>query len=36
MLELVDGLIDFTYSILQFGVVGVGDGEEVHSLLFHF
>ena len=34
-LEFVDGLVDFADAVLQFGVVGVGDGEEVDSLLLH-
>jgi hypothetical protein len=35
MLEFVDGLIDFADSVLQLGVVGVGNGEKVDSLLLH-
>jgi hypothetical protein len=34
-LELVDGLVDFADAVLQLGVVGVGDGQEVYSLLLH-
>ena len=34
--EFVDGLVDLADALLEFGVVGVGDGEEVDSLLLHF
>ncbi len=34
--EFVDGFVDLADALLEFGVVGVGDGEEVDSLLLHF
>ncbi len=33
--ELIDGLVDLADAVLQLGVVGVGDGEEVDALLLH-
>src|SRR5216683_1461713 len=34
-LEFFDGLVDLADAVLQVGVVGVGDGEELDSLLLH-
>jgi len=36
LFQLLDGLINVANAILQLGVVGVGNREELNALLFHF